>query len=98
MTRVDPDTAEAIRRILIVSRNKGADPVMALDMAGLLRYPAKIKQDWVDALDAMALSIEATPATLIRREELPKTPMDMKNTLLSILRKLRERIIHGPEK
>lgn len=93
MSRMSPEIAEMIHRILIVSRNKGADPVHAMNMAGLIRHGGTVRQDWVECLDAAISSVRTTPFQDMDHRDLPRTPMDFKNQMLQILEGMKERLI-----
>jgi hypothetical protein len=84
-SRIDPDTEDKIRTILLVSRTRGADPVTALDLAGLLRHRGTLIRDWEMCMDALIQSVRDTSAHFIDPKDLPRTPMDMKNAFIEVL-------------
>lgn len=91
MPKVDPDTEEIVRRILIISRNRGADPVIAMGTAGLIRDKSSIMRDWEQCLDALIESVEATPSSTIQEWEIPRTALDLKNAIVEILMMVKEK-------
>ena len=84
MDRIDSDTADKIRRILLLARSRGQDPVVALDLAGLLRHPVSMRRDYEATL---VLIIESIREMHIPQEV--KTPLDLKNHIVIGLQEAR---------
>jgi hypothetical protein len=77
MDRIDPDTAEKVRRILAVSRLRGVDPVDALELAGLLRHKASRLRDERKVLESLI--------NTVRDLKIPRdvrTPMDLRRAIV----------------
>lgn len=82
MKRMGPEEEAMYRRILMLCRSRGEDPVTALNSAGMLRHKATIETDWLDAIQALADSIEM--CSFAKVQGLPlviRTEMDLKRFL-----------------
>ena len=92
MSRLDPRSREAIHRIMEVSARRGVDPVEVLNIAGLIRHPASIRDDWAQCLASLLDALQSIPAELIKPSEIPKTQLDVKNLMIAMVAKVAERI------
>jgi hypothetical protein len=86
MKRIDPQTSAKIHHILLLCRQRGQDPVGALDAAGFLRHQAAKDRDAVNLLDHGII-----PG--VRNIRIPpdiKTPLDTKRFIIEALEGLRD--------
>ena len=89
---------EQTRRVLKVARERGVDPVLALDDAGLLLYPQLRAGIIAQALDDITdLIDEASVKQLMPvGDRMPTTPLDTKRAVVNWLRlqvtKLQEQV------
>jgi hypothetical protein len=88
MNRIDAETADKIRQIMMLCRSRGQDPVTVLDTAGFLRHQAVRQQDAVNLLDQGI--IPGVKALRVPPEV--KTPLDMKRVILDALEGLRNEL------
>lgn len=89
--RIDEQTANKIRTVIMLARARGQDPVAALDLGGFLRHEATIKQDRIAGINVAINTILAVSAAmLLSHHELPRTPLDLKKFILDLLRSIRE--------
>lgn len=90
MKRTNVERARQIHTILALCRSKGLDPVPVLDQGRLLRHPGTKGEDAVVLLDRCV--------EVIRNAPVPagvKTPLDMKNTIIDWLEKVKN--VHAEE-
>lgn len=77
---------EQTRRVLKVARERGVDPVLALDDANLLWYPQRELEVRADMLRKAAQSLqEASVDSLAGRGKAPATANDTKALIVSWL-------------
>lgn len=88
--RIDPATASQIHLILARSRVRGTDPVAALDAAGLLSYPAKLKQEEDQVLRQVIQTLFAATPTMLGGGTVPATAADMKRCILETIERMRD--------
>jgi hypothetical protein len=86
--RPSEEVMEQTRRVLKVARERGVDPVLALDDAGLLLHPAlrveiakQILTQVTDMIDEASVR-GLTPRT----QRMPATPLDTKQVIVGWLR------------
>jgi putative ribosome biogenesis GTPase RsgA len=95
MTRIDHETAQKIRRVLMLCRSRGIDPVIALDTAGLLRYEDKRHEDILAGMELLILTVQQTPVQLLNHQDVPKTPLDLKQFILDLLESVKKGAADG---
>jgi hypothetical protein len=86
--RPSEEVMEQTRRVLRVARERGVDPVVALDDAGLLLHPALRASLIAQAMDNIAdLIDEASVKQLVPTgERMPATPLDTKRIIVGWIR------------
>ena len=84
--RVDPETADKIRRILMLCRSRGVDPVEVLDRANLLDYEAKRRESAALLLEDVSILLEEGPLASALHAKTYRTPMDMKLEIIETLK------------
>lgn len=90
MTRIDPATAHQVHLILARCRQRGTDPVAALDAAGLLSYPARQELERQQLMRAVVETLRAMSPTMIGGGVVPSTAADMKRCIIDILERITE--------
>jgi hypothetical protein len=93
MSRIDAEVASKIRQVIELARLRGVDPVHALDLAGMLRYPDKIFDDQVEFLGHLIEFTRKPPGELVSGERMPKSPLDLKNLVIKYLEAVKENFI-----
>ena len=92
MKKIDADSAEKIRNILMLARSRGQDSVAALDLAGYLRHPASRRRDHLEVLEGLIDTVRH-----IRIPPEIKTPLDLKNAIITGLEGARNDILKAVE-
>lgn len=93
--RIDPVTADEIRRILLSAKARGADQVMALDQAGMLTYPGKERDAQIEFLGLLSQSLDQISADLMGITGVPKTPLDLKRWVINYIDGIRDGLIRN---
>jgi restriction endonuclease Mrr len=92
MDRIDSDTADQVRRILILCRTRGQDPVTVLDKAGLLRHPTKIQSDRLATVEHMIDVAQLSVVSVIKFWEVPRTVLDLKYSIIRYLEHWKDKL------
>lgn len=85
MARIDPVTADTVRRIIMISRARGVDPVIPLDRAGLLQYPGARREYAAILLEEVIRELSSGPTGRMMNSLAMRTPLDMKVKIIEAL-------------
>jgi hypothetical protein len=85
MKRVDPETSNQIHTILMLCRSRGQDPVAALNAAGFIRHEGSKHADYLRALEYLGQALKDMPIQLLKHNEVPRTPLDLKRYIIILL-------------
>lgn len=89
---MDIETAEKVRRVILLSRTRGIDPATMLDQAGLIDHPRKKMAYTAETLTLIIdMAGELTP-TELGITSTAGTAMDMKNCMIAWLQEMRRSV------